>query len=129
MVNQICVAGILQGLAEGINFARAAGLDIDKVLAVLRAGAAQSWQLENRAQTMSRGEFDFGFALDWMRKDLGICLQQAQKLGVELPMTGLIDQYYAELQQQGLGRLDTSALILRLEKDGVAEDGVAEGGS
>ena len=123
MVNQICVAGILQGLSEGINFAGAAGLDIDKVLAVLRAGAAQSWQLENRAQTMDRGEFDFGFALDWMRKDLGICLQQAQALGVDLPVTGLIDGYYAELQQQGLGRLDTSALILRLKKGAAQADG------
>jgi 3-hydroxyisobutyrate dehydrogenase len=122
MVNQICVAGILQGLAEGINFAGAAGLDIDKVLSVLRAGAAQSWQLENRAQTMDRGQFDFGFAIDWMRKDLGICLRQAQKLGADLPVTGLIDKYYAQLQQQGLGRLDTSALILRLKEGGVGAD-------
>lgn len=117
MVNQICIAGLLQGLAEGINFASAVGLDIDKVVAVLRAGAAQSWQLENRAKTMARGEFDFGFALDWMRKDLGICLDQARQLGVELPVASLVDDYYAELQQQGLGRWDTSALIVRLKPD------------
>jgi 3-hydroxyisobutyrate dehydrogenase len=119
MVNQICIAGMLQGLAEGINFASATGLDVEKVVSLLRAGAAQSWQLDNRALTMAKGEFDFGFALDWMRKDLAICLEQAKQLGVELPVAKLVDGYYGELQQRGLGRSDTSALIVRLRSDAV----------
>ena len=116
MVNQICVAGILQGLAEGIQLAVAAGLDIDTVVDVIGGGAAQSWQLDHRARTMARGEFDFGFAVDWMRKDLDICLAEAERLGLELPLTGLVESYYAELQAQGLGRCDTSALIRRLAR-------------
>ncbi len=111
MVNQVCVAGIVQGLAEGVRLAQAAGLDIATVVDVLSGGAAQSWQLENRALTMAEGRFDFGFALDWMRKDLAICLQEANHLGAELPVTAIVDGYYAELQEQGLGRADTSALI------------------
>lgn len=114
MVNQICIAGLLQGLAEGIRFAQAAGLDVATVVEVLRGGAGQSWQLENRALTMAEGHFDFGFALDWMRKDLGICLEEARHLGLELPVAGLVDGFYAELQARGLGREDTSALIKRL---------------
>lgn len=114
MVNQILIAGLLEGLAEGIRFAQKAGLDVAEVVEVLRHGAAQSWQLENRALTMAAGKFDFGFALDWMRKDLGICLRQAQQMGLELPVARLVNGFYAELQAQGCGRLDTSALIKRL---------------
>lgn len=114
MVNQILIAGLLQGLAEGIRFAQAAGLDVAQVVQVIGQGAAQSWQLDNRGVSMSEGRFNFGFALDWMRKDLAICLQQAQALGLELPVTALVDSYYAQLQAQGDGRLDTSALIKRL---------------
>lgn len=114
MVNQILIAGLLQGLAEGIRFAQAAGLDVAQVVQVIGQGAAQSWQLDNRGVSMSEGRFNFGFALDWMRKDLAMCLQQAQALGLELPVTRLVDSYYAQLQAQGDGRLDTSALIKRL---------------
>jgi 3-hydroxyisobutyrate dehydrogenase len=116
MVNQICVAGLLQGLAEGINFAVSAGLDIATVVEVISSGAAQSWQLEHRGESMARGDFAAGFALDWMRKDLDICLREARRLGVELPVAALVDGYYAELQQRGMGRCDTSALIARLQR-------------
>lgn len=111
MVNQICIAGLLQGLAEGMNFGLAAGLDMDKVLAVISKGAAQSWQMDNRAATMLAGEFDFGFAVDWMRKDLGIALDAARANGAALPVTALVDQFYAQLQSRGDRRIDTSSLI------------------
>ncbi len=111
MVNQICIAGLVQALAEGVHFAQAAGLDVPSLIDVLKHGAAQSWQMENRAVSMSEQRFDFGFALDWMRKDLNICLEQADKMGVNLPVTALVDRFYAQLQQQGEGRCDTSALI------------------
>ncbi|RMH79458.1 MAG: NAD(P)-dependent oxidoreductase [Actinomyces sp.] len=114
MVNQICIAGLVQALAEGIDFARRAGLDVDLVLDVIEKGAAGSWQMENRGRTMARGEFDFGFALDWMRKDLGICLAEAKRNGSSLPVTALVDQFYAQLQRRGHGRWDTSALIALL---------------
>ncbi len=111
MVNQICIAGLLQALAEGIDFARRAGLDVDRVLEVISGGAAGSWQMQNRGRTMARRRFDFGFALDWMRKDLGICLAEADRNGSSLPVTALVDQFYAQLQRRGHGRWDTSALI------------------
>ncbi|MFQ5555998.1 MAG: NAD(P)-dependent oxidoreductase [Acidimicrobiales bacterium] len=117
MVNQICSAGVLQGLAEGIDFARRAGLDVDQVVATISKGAAGSWQMENRGSTMARREFDFGFALDWMRKDLGICLAEADRVGASLPTTALVDQFYARLQREGRGRWDTSALIEVLRDD------------
>jgi 3-hydroxyisobutyrate dehydrogenase len=111
MVNQISIAGLLQSLAEGIDFAVRAGLDADLVFETISKGAAGSWQMENRAATMAAGEFDFGFALDWMRKDLGICLTEADRPGASLPVTALVDQFYARLQRQGHGRWDTSSLI------------------
>jgi 3-hydroxyisobutyrate dehydrogenase-like beta-hydroxyacid dehydrogenase len=111
MVNQICVAGLIQALAEGVDFANRAGLDIERVLEAVGGGAAQSWQMDNRARTMARGEFDFGFAVDWMRKDLAICLDEARRNGGELPVTALVDQLYAKLQQRGGGGEDTSSLI------------------
>ena len=113
MVNQICIAGVVQGLAEAIHFALEAGLDADQVVEVLAKGAAQSWQMENRWQTMARGEFDFGFAVDWMRKDLDIVEAEAQGLGLELPLTKLVNGFYQELQDLGAGRQDTSSLIRR----------------
>jgi len=113
-VNQICIAGTLAGLSEGVRFAQAAGLDMGKVLEAISGGAAQSWQMENRWKTMDAGEFDFGFAIDWMRKDLAIALVEARKNGVDLPVTALVDGYYAEVQAQGGGRQDTSALIRHL---------------
>ena len=116
MVNQICIAGLLQGLAEGIHFALRSGMDVDAVLDVISKGAAQSWQMENRGHTMARDEFDFGFAVDWMRKDLGICLSEARRVNASLPVTALVDQFYAQLQARGDGRLDTSSLIRLLEK-------------
>ncbi len=116
MVNQICVAGLIQALAEGLQFARNAGLDAEQVMKIIGQGAASSWQLQNRHQTMLAGEFNHGFAVDWMRKDLQICLQEALRNGSSLPVTALVDQFYGELQQQGAGRLDTSALLLRLPK-------------
>jgi len=116
MVNQICIAGLLQGLAEGLNFARAAGLDAHAVIDVIRHGAAQSWQMEQRHQTMLEGRFDFGFAVDWMRKDLGIALHEASKHNAPLPVTALVDSFYAEVQSMGGNRWDTSSLIKRLEK-------------
>ena len=113
MVNQICIAGVVQGLAEAIHFALEAGLDADQVVEVLSRGAAQSWQMENRWKTMARGEFDFGFAVDWMRKDLDIVLAEAQRLELDLPLTALINGFYRELQDIGAGRQDTSSLIRR----------------
>jgi 3-hydroxyisobutyrate dehydrogenase len=113
MVNQICIAGLVQGLAEALHFCQEAGLDAEQVLDVISKGAAQSWQMENRGRTMVQGKFDFGFAVDWMRKDLGLVLDQAKTLGVSLPVTALVDQFYADVQRAGGGRLDTSSLIKR----------------
>lgn len=113
MVNQICIAGVLQGLSEGLHFAMAAGLDADAVVDVISKGAAQSWQMDNRARTMVRGEFDFGFAVDWMRKDLGLVLDEARRAGVSLPVTALVDQFYSDVQGMGGKRQDTSSLIRR----------------
>ena len=116
MVNQICIAGLVQGLAEGMNFGMKAGLDMEKVIAVISKGAAQSWQMENRAKTMCQGKFDFGFAVDWMRKDLGIILDEAKRNGAKMEVAALIDTYYADVQKMGGGRWDTSGLIARLNK-------------
>ncbi len=116
MVNQICIAGLVQGLAEGIHFGRKAGLDIEKLVAVISKGAAGSWQMENRSPTMNQGKYDFGFAVDWMRKDLGICLDEADRNGAVLPVTALVDQFYKEVQLMGGGRWDTSSLLARLER-------------
>lgn len=116
MVNQICIAGLVQGLSEALNFGKQAELDIEKVLGVISGGAAQSWQMENRGSTMARDEFDFGFAVDWMRKDLRICLAEAANNGAELPVTALVAQFYAALSYQGFGRNDTSALIRLLRR-------------
>jgi 3-hydroxyisobutyrate dehydrogenase-like beta-hydroxyacid dehydrogenase len=117
MVNQICIAGLVQGLSEAVNFAMKAGLDTDLVLATISKGAAQSWQMENRWKTMVQGKFDYGFAVDWMRKDLRICLQEARSNGAPLPVTAMVDQMYRLVQQKGGQRFDTSSLILNL-KDG-----------
>jgi 3-hydroxyisobutyrate dehydrogenase-like beta-hydroxyacid dehydrogenase len=114
MVNQICIAGLVQGLSEGIAFAEKAGLDTDLVLDVISKGAAQSWQMENRGKTMHQRKFDFGFAIDWMRKDLGICMEEAKRNGAKLPVTQIVDGYYAEIQEGGHNRWDTSSLISRL---------------
>ena len=111
MVNQICIAGLLQGLAEGVNFARLAGLDVDQLVDVIGKGAAQSWQMDNRARTMAAGEFDFGFAVEWMRKDLGIVLDEADRNGARLPVTALVDQFYKDVVARGGDRWDTSSLI------------------
>jgi 3-hydroxyisobutyrate dehydrogenase len=116
MVNQICIAGLVQGLAEGLNFATKAGLDIEKLIATISKGAAQSWQMENRYKTMVAGKFDFGFAVDWMRKDLAICLEEAQRNGAPLPAIALIDQFYAQVQKMGGKRWDTSSLIALLQR-------------
>jgi 3-hydroxyisobutyrate dehydrogenase len=116
MINQICIAGLVQGLAEGIHFGKRAGLDIEAVLDVISKGAAGSWQMENRGKTMNQGKFDFGFAVDWMRKDLGICLDEARRNGANLPVTALVDQFYAEVQKMGGRRWDTSSLIARLDR-------------
>ena len=113
MVNQIAIAGVLQGLSEALHFCLEAGLDADAVVDVISKGAAQSWQMENRAPTMTRGQFDFGFAVDWMRKDLGLVLEEARRMGVSLPATALVDQFYADVQKMGGGRQDTSSLIRR----------------
>jgi 3-hydroxyisobutyrate dehydrogenase len=116
MINQICIAGLVQGLAEGIHFGKRAGLDIEAVLDVIAKGAAGSWQMENRGKTMNQGKFDFGFAVDWMRKDLAIVLDEARKNGASLPATAMIDQFYAEVQKMGGKRWDTSSLIARLDR-------------
>jgi len=116
MVNQICIAGLVQGLAEGMSFAQQAGLDGHKVVDVISKGAAQSWQMENRAHTMLDGQFDFGFAVDWMRKDLGIVLDEARRNGAKLPVTALVDQFYGDVQDMGGNRLDTSSLMKRLTR-------------
>jgi 3-hydroxyisobutyrate dehydrogenase len=116
MINQICIAGLVQGLAEGVHFGKKAGLDIEAVIDVISKGAAGSWQMENRGKTMNQSKFDFGFAVDWMRKDLAICLAEARKNGAKLPVTALVDQFYADVQQMGGSRWDTSSLLARLEK-------------
>ncbi|MCO6178628.1 NAD(P)-dependent oxidoreductase [Ciceribacter sp. RN22] len=116
MVNQICIAGLVQGLAEGIHFGKKAGLDIEKVIEVISKGAAGSWQMENRYKTMNQGKYDFGFAVDWMRKDLDIVLSEARRNGAALPVTALVDQFYGEVQKLGGKRWDTSSLLARLEK-------------
>jgi len=114
MVNQVCIAGLVQGLAEGLHFAQAAGLDANEVIEVISKGAAQSWQMENRHKTMLANEFEHGFAVDWMRKDLDIVLQEARRNGSQLPVTALVDQFYADVQAAGGGRWDTSSLLTRL---------------
>jgi len=114
MVNQICIAGLVQGLSEGVAFGMKAGLDMKLVLDVIGKGAAQSWQMDNRGGTMVDGKFDFGFAVDWMRKDLGLCMQEAQRNGAQLPVAELVDQFYADVQAKGGRRWDTSSLITRL---------------
>ncbi|MGD0186467.1 MAG: NAD(P)-dependent oxidoreductase [Roseiarcus sp.] len=116
MVNQLCIAGLVQGLAEGLHFAARAGLDRQLVIDVVSKGAAQSWQMDNRHKTMIAGKFDFGFAVDWMRKDLAICLDEARRNGARLPVAALVDQFYADVQAMGGARWDTSSLIARLEK-------------
>ena len=117
MMNQICIAGIVQGLAEALNFGVRAGLDVDKVVGVISKGAAQSWQMENRAKTMVEGKYDFGFAVNWMRKDLGICLEEADRNGARLPLTALVDQFYKAVQAKGGQRQDTSSLMRLLAED------------
>ena len=117
MVNQVCIAGVVQGLAEGLAFAKRAGLDPALLIEAIGKGAAQSWQMDNRWQTMVAGEFEFGFAVDWMRKDLAIALEEAERLGIDLEMTTLVDGYYAEVQAMGGNRWDTSSLIARLDRD------------
>lgn len=116
MMNQICIAGVVQGLAEAIHFGKQSGMDIEAVIDVISKGAAQSWQMENRYKTMNAGKFDFGFAVDWMRKDLGIVLEEARANGAKLPLTALVDQFYAEVQAMGGRRWDTSSLLARLER-------------
>ncbi|MVA97767.1 NAD-binding protein [Nitratireductor sp. CAU 1489] len=116
MINQICIAGLVQGLAEGIHFGKKAGLDVEKVVDVISKGAAGSWQMENRHKTMNQGSYDFGFAVDWMRKDLGICLAEAERNGAKLPVTALVDQFYKDVQDMGGRRWDTSSLLARLGK-------------
>ena len=116
MVNQICIAGMVQALSEGINFAQAAGLDVEQLVSVISQGAASSWQMVNRSSTMSRNEFDFGFAVEWMRKDLGFCIDEAKRNGASLPVTTLVDSYYAEVEARGGKRWDTSSLISLLRK-------------
>ncbi len=116
MVNQICIAGMVQGLSEAINFGECSGLDMSLVLDVIGKGAAASWQMDNRGKTMIEGKFDYGFAVDWMRKDLGFCLDEAKRVGVSLPVTALVDQFYGDVQALGGNRYDTSSLIWRLRK-------------
>ncbi|MCO6052154.1 NAD(P)-dependent oxidoreductase [Mesorhizobium sp. RP14(2022)] len=116
MVNQICIAGLVQGLSEGVHFAKSAGLDVEQVIDVIAKGAAGSWQMENRHKTMNQSRYDFGFAVDWMRKDLGICLAEADSNGAKLPVTALVDQFYKEVQSMGGNRWDTSSLLARLER-------------
>lgn len=116
MINQICIAGLVQGLAEGVHFGKRAGLDIEAVIDVISKGAAGSWQMENRHKTMNAGQYEFGFAVDWMRKDLGIVLAEARRNGAKLPVTALVDQFYGDVQAMGGNRWDTSSLLARLEK-------------
>lgn len=116
MMNQICIAGIVQGLAESVHFGKQAGLDIEKVVEVISKGAAGSWQMENRHKAMDQGQYDFGFAVDWMRKDLGIVLLEAKHNGASLPLTALVDQFYGDVQKMGGGRWDTSSLMARLDR-------------
>lgn len=116
MINQICIAGLVQGLAEGLHFGQQAGLDIEAVVEVISKGAAGSWQMENRHKTMNKGQYEFGFAVDWMRKDLGIVLSEARRNGANLPVTALVDQFYAEVQAMGGARWDTSSLMARLKR-------------
>jgi 3-hydroxyisobutyrate dehydrogenase len=116
MVNQICIAGLIEGLAEGLHFARAAGLDEQAVIDVISKGAAQSWQMENRHATMIAGKYEHGFAVDWVRKDLGYALDEARRNGAHLPVTAIVDQLYGEVQDMGGGRWDTSSLLARLER-------------
>ncbi len=116
MVNQICIAGVVQGLAEAVDFAQRAGLDTAQVFDVIGKGAAQSWQMDNRAATMAAGEFDFGFAVEWMRKDLGFCLDEAARIGARLPVAALVDQFYAQVVQRGGRRWDTSSLVHLLQQ-------------
>jgi 3-hydroxyisobutyrate dehydrogenase len=116
MLNQICIAGLVEGLAEGIHFAQKARLDLGKVMDAISKGAAQSWQMENRWKTMNEGKFDFGFAVDWMRKDLGICLEEAKRNGASLPVAALVDTFYADVQKMAGNRWDTSSLIARLNR-------------
>ena len=118
MVNQICIAGIVQGLSEGIHFGQSAGIDMKLVLDVIGKGAAQSWQMDNRGKTMADDQFEFGFAVDWMRKDLGLCIDESRRNGASLPLTALVDQFYGDVQKQGGGRWDTSSLIRRLKRKG-----------
>ncbi|MCB2110547.1 MAG: NAD(P)-dependent oxidoreductase [Defluviimonas sp.] len=118
MVNQICIAGLVQGLSEGLNFAERAGLDIEALVEVISQGAAGSWQMVNRHKTMAAGKFDYGFAVDWMRKDLGICLKTGDEIGASLPVTALVDQFYKDVQAMGGNRWDTSSLIARLRRPG-----------
>jgi 3-hydroxyisobutyrate dehydrogenase-like beta-hydroxyacid dehydrogenase len=115
MVNQISIAGMVQGLSEAIAFGQKAGLDMHQVLEVIGKGAAQSWQMDNRGKTMIEGKFDYGFAVDWMRKDLGLCLDEARRNGARLPVTALVDQFYGDIQTMGGNRWDTSSLIKRLK--------------
>jgi 3-hydroxyisobutyrate dehydrogenase len=116
MVNQICIAGLVEGLSEGIHFAKKAGLDVHAVIDTISKGAAQSWQMENRYKTMNEGKFDFGFAVEWMRKDLSICLSEARRNGASLPVTALVDNFYAEVEKMGGKRWDTSSLLARLQR-------------
>ena len=116
MMNQICIAGVVQGLAEALHFGQNAGLDCGSVIDVISKGAAQSWQMDNRSKTMLAGEYEFGFAVDWMRKDLGIALEESRRNGSTLPLTALVDQFYADVQRQGGNRYDTSSLLTRLKK-------------
>jgi 3-hydroxyisobutyrate dehydrogenase len=116
MVNQICIAGLVQGLSEGIHFAKKSGLDVAAVIDVISKGAAQSWQMENRYKTMNDGKYDFGFAVEWMRKDLSICIAEARRNGANLPVSALVDQFYAEVEKMGGKRWDTSSLLARLER-------------
>jgi len=116
MVNQICIAGLVQGLSEGIHFAKKSGLDVHAVIETISKGAAQSWQMENRYKTMNDGKYDFGFAVEWMRKDLSICIAEARRNGATLPVTALVDQFYAEVEKMGGKRWDTSSLLARLDR-------------
>ncbi|WP_434361636.1 NAD(P)-dependent oxidoreductase [Parasalinivibrio latis] len=117
MVNQLCIAGLLQGLSEGITLAKSAGLDVENVIGAIKHGAAGSWQMENRGKTMANNQFDFGFAIDWMRKDLGICFDEAKRLSVDLPIAEYVDKQYAELQERGFNRCDTSVLIKQFDDE------------